>query len=43
MIVQNDYSFIGSDIRKIREAKGITRKEIAEKKNWMIKVKNKLN
>ncbi len=30
MIVQNDYSFIGSDIRKIREAKGITRKEIAE-------------
>ncbi|MDU2599026.1 helix-turn-helix transcriptional regulator [Anaerococcus sp.] len=31
MIIQNDYSFIGSDIRKIRESKGITRKEIAEK------------
>ncbi|WP_262122387.1 helix-turn-helix domain-containing protein [Anaerococcus sp. Marseille-Q5996] len=30
MIIDNDYSFIGSDIRKIREAKGITRKEIAE-------------
>lgn len=30
MIIDNDYSFIGSDIRKIRESKGITRKEIAE-------------
>lgn len=30
MIIQNDYSFIGSDIRKIREQKGVTRKEIAE-------------
>lgn len=31
MIVQNDYSFIGSELRKIREAKGISRKEISEK------------
>ena len=31
MIVNNDYSFIGSDLRKIRESRGITRKEIAEK------------
>lgn len=30
MIIDNDYNFIGSDIRKIRESKGITRKEIAE-------------
>lgn len=31
MIIQDDYSFIGKDIRKIRESKGITRKEIADK------------
>ena len=30
MIIENDYRFIGSDIRKIRESKGITRKKIAE-------------
>lgn len=31
MIINNDYSFIGTDLRKIRESKGISRKEIAEK------------
>lgn len=31
MIVNNNYSFIGSDLRKMRESRRITRKEIAEK------------
>ena len=31
MIINNDYRFIGSDLRKIRESKGISRKEISEK------------
>ena len=31
MILKDNYNFIGSDLRKIRESKGISRKEIAEK------------
>lgn len=30
MTINNNYDFIGSDLRKIREEKGITRKQIAE-------------
>ena len=29
MILKDNYNFIGSDLRKIRESKGISRKEIA--------------
>lgn len=31
MILKDDYKFIGSDLRKIRESKGISRREISEK------------
>lgn len=31
MILKDDYKFIGPDLRKIREAKGISRREISEK------------
>lgn len=33
MNLKDNYKFMGSDLRKIREAKGITRKEIAEEMN----------
>ena len=31
MILKDDYKFIGPDLRKIRESKGISRREISEK------------
>ena len=33
MNLKDNYKFMGSDLRKIREAKGITRKEISEEMN----------